>query len=252
MLLTYTTPPNFNTLMKIIPVIDLKNGLVVSALQGKRESYQPIKSTLCFSNSIQEVLNGFLSIYPFNIVYIADLNAITNTGRNDKLINQVISKHPDIEFWIDDGKKIEKLSKSQYINQKSVIGSEYQNETISYDTNQFLQNNILSLDFFPNQGYTGPKELLNNSKIWPQNIIIMSLEFVGKKSGPDLKRVESFCQKHPEKNFIAAGGVRNEKDLLALKKIGINHVLVASALHSGAITAKTINNLRQKNTPVKD
>ncbi len=226
--------------MKIIPVIDIKNGLVVSALQGKRETYQPIKSTLCFSNSIQEVINGFLSIYPFNIVYIADLNAITNTGSNHKLINHVISKHPGIEFWIDDGKKLDKQSQSQYKNQKSVIGSEYQNETISYDTNQLLQNNILSLDFFPNQGYTGPKELLNNSKLWPQNIIIMSLEFVGKKSGPDLKRLEIFCQKYPEKNFIADGGVRNVKDLLALKKIGINHVLVASALHSGEFTAKTI------------
>ncbi len=243
MLLTYTTPPNFNTLMKIIPVIDVKNGLVVSAQQGKRETYQPIKSTLCFSNSIQEVLNGFLSIYPFNIVYIADLNAITNTGSNDNLINQVISKHPDIEFWVDDGKKIEELSKSQYINQKSVIGSEYQNEKISYNTSQLLQNNILSLDFFPSQGYTGPKELLNNSKIWPKNIIIMSLEFVGKNAGPDLKRLEVFYQKHPEKNFIAAGGVRNKKDLLALKKIGIHFALIASALHSGAITAETIKKL---------
>ncbi|MCF6203483.1 MAG: HisA/HisF-related TIM barrel protein [Methylococcaceae bacterium] len=238
--------------MKIIPVIDIKNGLVVSAQQGKRETYQPIKSTLCFSNSLQDILKGFLSIYPFGIVYIADLNAITNTGSNDKLINQVISKHPGIEFWIDNGKRIEKLSKSQYKNQKSVVGSEYQKETISYDTSYLLQNNILSLDFFPNQGYIGPKELLNNAKLWPQNIIIMSLAFVGKNSGPDLNRLESFCQKHPEKNIIAAGGVRNEKDLLALKKIGIYYALVASALHSGAITANTIKKIRQKNTPVKN
>ncbi len=229
--------------MKIIPVIDLKNELVVSAQQGQRDSYQPIKSTLCYSSSIQEVLNGFMSIHPFKIIYIADLNAITNTGTNKKLINNIISKNPEIEFWVDDGKKIEKLSISQYKNQKSVIGSEYQNEIDFYANKQSIQSNILSLDFFPAQGYKGPNGLIDSSKLWPQNIIIMSLEFVGKNSGPDLKRLESFRQKHPEKNFIAAGGVRNEKDLLTLKKIGINHVLVASALHSGAITAKTIKNI---------
>ncbi|MCK5830552.1 MAG: nickel transporter [Methylococcales bacterium] len=235
--------------MEIIPVIDIKDGLVVSAQQGQRDSYQPIKSTLCSLSTIESVLNGFLSVHAFATIYIADLNAITNTGNNYNLINQVITKNKEIDFWVDNGKKIHELAIPNHTNQKSIIGSEYQNMTAFQDKVQPIKNNILSLDFFPSQGYTGPNELLENSTLWPENVIIMSLEYVGKNAGPDIERLKFFYQKHPDKIFIAAGGVRNEKDLFSLKKIGINYALVASALHSGTITAKVIKNLQTKKYP---
>jgi phosphoribosylformimino-5-aminoimidazole carboxamide ribotide isomerase len=235
--------------MEIIPVIDIKDGLVVSAQQGQRDTYRPIKSLLCSLSTVESVLNGYLSVHAFSTIYIADLNAITNTGNNYNLINQVITENKDIDFWVDDGKKIQDLSKPDHPTKKSIIGSEYQDITAFQDKAQPIKNNILSLDFFPNQGYTGPNELLENSTLWPQDIIIMSLECVGKNTGPDIARLKFFAQKHPDKNFIAAGGVRNEKDLFLLKKIGINYALIASALHSGTITAKEIKNLQAKKYP---
>ena len=45
--------------LKLIPVIDLKNGAVVHAKQGIRENYQPIKSVLTTKSDIYSVLNGF-------------------------------------------------------------------------------------------------------------------------------------------------------------------------------------------------
>ena len=235
--------------MEIIPVIDIKDGLVVSAQQGQRDTYQPIRSTLCSLSTIESVLNGFLSVHAFRTIYIADLNAITNTGNNYNLINQVITENKGIDFWVDDGKKIHELSIPNQTNHKSIIGSEYQKITAFQNKVQHITNYILSLDFFPNQGYTGPNELLENSSLWSQNVIIMSLECVGKNAGPDIERLKHFNQKYSDKNFIAAGGVRNEKDLFSLKKIGINHALVASALHSGAITATVIKNLQTKKYP---
>lgn len=229
--------------MQIIPVIDLKDGRVVSAQQGQRESYQAIKSKLCSSGSIEEVINGFFSIYPFKKIYIADLNAITETGNNDHLIKKVISENKAIEFWVDNGMKIQNLSTLCESNYKLIIGSESQNLTKYNATKKYLKNTILSLDFFPNQGYTGPKELFENSTVWPQDIIIMSLERVGKNLGPDTKMLKQFKHKYPEKNFIAAGGIRNEIDLLTLKEMGINMALIASALHSGVIDLKVINKL---------
>jgi phosphoribosylformimino-5-aminoimidazole carboxamide ribotide isomerase len=226
--------------MNIIPVIDIKDGQVVMAKQGQREIYKPINSILCTSSSIEAVVNGFLSIYPFNIIYIADLNAITNTGNNDCVINTIIDKNKQIEFWVDNGKKIQNLSESTDINYKPVIGSEYQNISNYVPFNGYLKDIILSLDFFPDKGYTGPEQLLKDSSLWPQNIIIMTLDRVGENAGPDIERLKHFCQKYPEKNFIAAGGVRNVLDLLSLRKIGVKHVLIASALHSGAINAEII------------
>ena len=72
--------------MKIIPVIDLKDGVVVHAHQGMREQYQPIGSNLCQSSDIYRVIEAFLGVYDFDTIYIADLNAITHQGDHDRLI----------------------------------------------------------------------------------------------------------------------------------------------------------------------
>lgn len=226
--------------MNIIPVIDIKNGQVVSAKQGQRETYKPIDSKFSASPSIESVVKGFLSIYPFKIIYIADLNAITNTGNNDCVINTVIKKNQHIDFWVDNGKKIQDLSNIADINYKVIIGSEYQDITNYVTFIGYLKDTILSLDFFPDKGYTGPEALLTHANLWPQNIIIMTLDRVGRNAGPDIERLKHFCQNYPDKNFIAAGGVRNERDLFSLRKIGIKHVLIASALHSGVINAEII------------
>ena len=55
--------------MKIIPVIDLKDGVVVHAQQGMRENYQPIKTDLCPSSDIYNVINAFLAIYHFDTIF---------------------------------------------------------------------------------------------------------------------------------------------------------------------------------------
>ncbi len=240
------------TVMNIIPVIDLKDGLVVSAQQGKRHAYQPIHSTLCASSLIEDVLTGFLSVYPFKTLYIADLNAISHQGNNQKLINDVISNNPSITFWVDNGIQIQQLPSYDALKYKPVIGSESQNTTHFPGTTAHLINTILSLDFFPEKGYTGPAELLNNASLWPQHIILMALERVGKDRGPDIERLSHFCRKHPEKDFIAAGGIRHEHDLLQLEKTGVHHALIASALHSGVINTLVIEKLQAKKMPRKN
>jgi len=229
--------------MNIIPVIDLKDGHVVIAQQGHRENYKPIKLGLYGSSTIESILAFYLSIYPFKNIYIADLNAITDTGSNKNLIDTIISKNPAIDFWVDSGIKTDELSVITDINYKPIIGSESQNLIKKEGMTKNFNNFILSLDFFPNQGYLGPSELINNPKLWPKNIIIMTLDKVGKKQGPDFEKLKLFQQKSPDKNIIAAGGVRHEQDLINLKKIGIHQALVASALHSGEINHQTIKKL---------
>ena len=166
--------------MKIIPVIDIKDGIAVSAQQGQRDYYRPMKSKLCATSSIKAVLEGFLSIYPFNTIYLADLNAITYNSNNQSLIDNIIIEYPAIHFWVDNGKKIQNPSSTSY---QSIIGSENQ-DFIHFSSPIPISNHILSLDFFPEQGYKGPINLLENSTLWPDNIIIMTLNRVGNNIGP--------------------------------------------------------------------
>jgi len=229
--------------MNIIPVIDLQNGLVVAAKQGQRKAYKPIKSNLSRSSSILDIIDGFLSIFPFKNIYIADLNAITGSGNNQDLINIAIKNYSSIEFWVDTGINPESLSVVTDNKYRPILGSESQTPTFFNHLTKTLNNYILSLDFFPSQGYVGPKELFNLPDLWPIDIIIMSLDRVGQNFGPDMEKLQFFCKKYPSKNFIAAGGIRHEQDLINLKKIGIQHALVASALHSGEIDGETLREL---------
>lgn len=220
--------------MKIIPVIDLKDSVVVHARQGNREHYQPINTNLCKSSDIFQVIRAFLGVYAFDTLYIADLNAITDQGDHNRLIADVLTRFPQLTFWVDKGYQKHDQDAQHPGNTLPVLGSEsYRNETIS-DLKTYKNNFILSLDY-SNSNPLGATSLFSDPTFWPENIIIMTLERVGSSHGPDLNKLTNFCRQFPDKNFIAAGGIRNKGDLMALSEAGIHQALVASALHYGTI-----------------
>jgi uncharacterized protein related to proFAR isomerase len=45
---------------------------------------------------------------------------------------------------------------------------------------------------------------------------------------------------HPGQKWIASGGIRTKKDLARLAEMGIESVLLASALHKGILTAADV------------
>ena len=96
--------PQASSAMHIIPVIDLLDGLAVHARRGLRSGYRPVASSLCPDPDPQAVLRAYLSLYPFRTVYVADLNAIQNTGDNDAVMRGLLAAFPGMEFWLDAGK----------------------------------------------------------------------------------------------------------------------------------------------------
>ncbi|MCX7106354.1 MAG: HisA/HisF-related TIM barrel protein [Methylococcales bacterium] len=225
--------------MKIIPVIDLKDGVVVHARQGLRDQYQPINTKLCRSSDIYQVIEAFLAEYDFNTVYIADLNAITQEGDHADLINEVLAFFPHIQFWVDKG--YQRLINYPH-NYLPVLGSECYNDENVLELKAFNDRFILSLDYSMS-GELGAKSLFSNPDLWPASIIIMTLSRVGSHQGPDLAKLNEFCKRYPDKLFIAAGGIRNIDDLYAIKRLGVKQALIASALHSGAISRVDIETI---------
>jgi len=225
--------------MKIIPVIDLKDGVVVHARQGLRDQYQPINTKLCRSSDIYQVIEAFLAEYDFNTVYIADLNAITQEGDHADLINEVLAFFPHIQFWVDKGYQRLKNYPHNYL---PVLGSECYNDENVLELKAFNDRFILSLDYSMS-GELGAKSLFSKPDLWPASIIIMTLSRVGSHQGPDLAKLNEFCKRYPDKLFIAAGGIRNIDDLYAIKRLGVKQALIASALHSGAISRVDIETI---------
>jgi phosphoribosylformimino-5-aminoimidazole carboxamide ribotide isomerase len=57
--------------MQIIPVIDVKNGIVVHARGGDRAKYQPLASPLAESAAPVDAVAGLLGLFPFDTLYVA-------------------------------------------------------------------------------------------------------------------------------------------------------------------------------------
>ncbi len=219
--------------VKLIPVIDLKKGVVVHAKRGERENYQPIKSVLTTKTDIYSVLRGFLKLNHFDTFYIADLDAITGQGCHTDLIENVLKDFPEITFWIDAGYQRARNFLPNYL---PVLGSECFTDDNFCEFTDFKKRFILSLDFGVNGEKLGSQKIFEKTAFWAENVIVMTLNRVGSSQGVAIELLEKFKRDFPETNFIAAGGVRHFQDVEQLKKIGIKHVLVASALHSGAIS----------------
>lgn len=225
--------------MRLIPVLDLKDGVVVHAQRGQRDSYQPIHSPLCPSADVYAVIDAFLQLHDFTVIYIADLNAITQQGDNQALIYAVLQRYPHITFWLDAGYKSPDLAFADVSNYRPVLGSECCSSAQLAVTN----NALLSLDFSAHDEPLGDTQLFTDSTLWSEQVIIMTLARVGSDSGADSEKLRHYQQRYPQTAFIAAGGVRNIADVQQLQAMGINHVLVASALHTKAISKADIVNL---------
>jgi len=232
--------------MKIIPVIDLKAGQVVHAVRGMRNRYQPIHlfSQITQSSEPARVIDDLLRLYPFDSCYIADLDAICAEGSHQRLIDQLQKQFPSIEFWLDNGAQ---LSQVENINtqRKTVIGTESQR----LPPYPIAQEYLLSLDF--NSQALGMSSWFSEHQYWPATVIVMTLSQVGSNSGPDWPKLAELLGKHPDKNLIAAGGIRHGEDLQRLDDMGLAGALVATALHSGAIDGAQIAEFQAKKYPGK-
>ena len=230
--------------MEVIPVIDLKDGVVVHARMGMRSAYAPIETPLSPTSQPIDVARGLLSIFPFKKFYVADLNAIENKDNNNAALKRLSLDFPELVFWVDAG--IADVHHAQRWFEAGlghlVLGSETQRDS---DLIRFLCRNnrtILSLDF-RGDAFLGPASLLNEANIWPTNVIVMTLARVGSASGPDMNWLTTIKSRATNRQVYAAGGVRDANDLASLAAAGIAGALVATSLHNGKLTGAQIARL---------
>ena len=233
--------------MQVIPVIDLLNGEVVHAKKGLRETYQPMQSPLCPSSDPLTVVAAIMAMHPFKQLYIADLNAIqklpNKTRSNYASIAQISLAYPELELWLDAGfQHSADLLEWQTLNVSIILASENFHDMQDYLALSQQHEFILSLDFF-SDGFHGPKALFKQTEDWPERVIIMSLSDVGANQGFNKARLVEIMQSNKCSRLYAAGGIRDEQDLLSLKALGVHGALVASALHNQQISGASLSRL---------
>jgi phosphoribosylformimino-5-aminoimidazole carboxamide ribotide isomerase len=224
--------------MKLVPVLDLMNGVVVHAQRGERGSYAPIRSRLCPSVDAAAIVAALLELHPFDTFYIADLDAIQRRGNHYALSTSLRERFPQLEFWVDaglTGRDDLQAFRAARIG-TPVLGSESLSDVgCLEEIAQHGHAAILSLDF-KDGAFLGPPKVLQREDLWPRRLLAMNLSRVGSGLGPDLDLIATLQARRLDCEVFAAGGVRNREDLRALKDSGARGALIATALHSGALT----------------
>jgi phosphoribosylformimino-5-aminoimidazole carboxamide ribotide isomerase len=230
--------------LQVIPVIDLVHGQVVRARKGDRASYRPLNSPLSPTSDAVDVVHGLLAVYPFPTLYVADLDAIQSHGGNVQTLRRIRDEFPALHIWLDNGAAARAAIEALIGGGLGapVIGSESQRDAKLIAHHRNSSQVVLSLDF-RGDAFQGPQEILAEPALWPSRVIVMTLARVGSAAGPDLARFSAIRSIAGGRELYAAGGVRDARDLSALKAAGASGALIATALHEQRIGAADLESM---------
>jgi phosphoribosylformimino-5-aminoimidazole carboxamide ribotide isomerase len=240
--------------VKVTPVIDIQNGTVVHAIKGNRSRYKPLKSFLCDSADPLAVASAFKSC-GFKELYVADLDAITGKSGNFAVL-QRIAEQTGLELMVDAGvsdfEKAERLFRRKI--SKLIVGTE------TLPSLDFLAEMLkrygcervgVSLDLKKGKVLSKSEVLsslnplglaLKFQEMGVGELIVLDLARVGSGEGADLALLKQMVNRSGVRIDVG-GGVRDTNDLLTLKELGVNGVLLATALHSGKISVEELRRL---------
>jgi phosphoribosylformimino-5-aminoimidazole carboxamide ribotide isomerase len=240
--------------VRILPVLDLKDGVVVRGVAGRRQEYRPIVSRLTASADPVDVARAFRDAFGLAEIYLADLDAIG--GCPPALPVYAALQALNCRLWVDAGvrKADTALPLAAAGVERLVIGLEtVAGPDVLEDLCRTLGGGrvVFSLDLNAGKplGDLGPwggqaadgdagSIAARAVAAGVGALIVLDLACVGIGSGTG---TEDLCTRlaaaHPDVEVIAGGGIRSANDLRTLRQCGVRGILIASALHDGSLTA---------------
>lgn len=208
------------------------------AVRGERSTYRAIRSPLCESSEPVPVARRLTDYARSNILYIADLDAITGGEAQDRVLAALLDELPHLHLWIDGGfpdlaalRRLRRELGARAGRITPVFASEsLTSPDAARDCLADTGGSILSLD---RRGDTvmDRARCWDNASIWPARVIVMTLDRVGAFAGPDLHTLGEVARRAPGTTLIGAGGIRDADDLDRAAAAGAHAWLIASALH---------------------
>jgi phosphoribosylformimino-5-aminoimidazole carboxamide ribotide isomerase len=242
--------------MRVVPVIDLKDGTAVHAVRGERERYRPVHSVITPDDGDPLALTrAFRSELGLDELYVADLDAIAGGPGNADVVAALAREG---RAMVDAGTatpatvaRLLELSVACV-----VIGTETLPDPAAFRRLRVELPDaplVLSLDLRAGRVLSPDRELARLSAAdalarfadaGAREAIVLDLARVGSGAGPDVALLGELHARFPELELLAGGGVRHVGDLRALAEAGAAGALVATALHDGAIRADELRALR--------
>jgi phosphoribosylformimino-5-aminoimidazole carboxamide ribotide isomerase len=238
--------------VRVVGVIDLKDGMAVHAVRGERERYRPVHSVITADDGDPVALTrAFRSELGLDEVYVADLDAITGAGEHRDVIAALAR---EASVMVDAGVSEPGAARAlvELGVQRVIVGTETLPgpdalERLLAEIPQL----VLSVDLRDGRllspdpqlaGLPALDALARLHRPGLREVIVLDLARVGSGAGTD---VELFAELHAafDVQLLAGGGVRDVADLRALRDAGAAGALVATALHKGVIGPRELAEL---------
>jgi phosphoribosylformimino-5-aminoimidazole carboxamide ribotide isomerase len=240
--------------MRIVPVLDLKGGIVVHARRGRRADYEPLRSPLVDGCEPVPVARALCALSRTRTVYVADLDALAGQPVD---VATLAALSTVAELWVDAGattpERAAALARAGVV--RNVVGTEslaldarHERPAAAPDQGEGeIQTpaRVLSIDLRDGRLISPAPELAGREPaaaapmaavLGVRELVVIDLARVGSGSGPPLGAVAELARALPGLDIYAGGGVRDDDDLRALKAAGATGALVATALHEGRVT----------------
>jgi HisA/HisF family protein len=242
--------------MRVVGVIDLKDGTAVHAVRGERERYRPVHSVIAADDGDPLALaRAFRSELGLDELYVADLDAIGGGSGHAALLAALAR---EARVMVDAGVSEPAAARAllELGAHRVIVGTETLPRAAALE--RLLAEVpdgalILSVDLrdgralSPDPRLAGLPALDAVARLHRPGLreaIVLDLARVGSGAGPDVALIAEIHAALPDLELLAGGGVRDVDDLRALDAAGAAGALVATALHSGIIGPRELAELR--------
>lgn len=227
--------------MKIVPVLDLKGGIVVHARGGQRAKYAPLRTPLVEGCEPVAVARALCAVCRTGDLYVADLDALRGEPVDESMLAALARV---AEPWVDAGattpERVAALARAGVA--RNVVGTESlePGALTALLLSEPSPPLVLSVDVREGKLISPDPELAGREAaaavplaktLGVRELLVTDLARVGGGSGPSLGAVAQVAAALPGVAIYAAGGVRDDEDLRLLESAGATGALVATALH---------------------
>jgi phosphoribosylformimino-5-aminoimidazole carboxamide ribotide isomerase len=242
--------------VRVVGVIDLKDGTAVHAVRGERERYRPVRSVLAGDDGDPLALvRAFRDELGLDELYVADLDAIAGASGHSALLSALAR---EARVMVDAGVSEPAPARARLDlgAHRVIVGTETLRGVDALDRllAELPDDAVtLSVDLregrtlSPNPQIAGLPALDAVTRLHRGGLreaIVLDLARVGSGAGPDVALIAAIHGAFPDLELLAGGGVRDVEDLRALDAAGAAGALVATALHSGVIGQRELADLR--------
>lgn len=239
-------------MMRVLPVIDILQGIVVHGVAGNRAEYHPIQSRWTDSADPIAVAEALQSQFGFQRFYLADLDGILTQQPNFELYRRLerigykLLADAGVRNAADVGPILDSGASAAIVGLETLQGSEALREMIplfgperivfSLDLRAGKPNVATDADWSDAASEAIAAIAINCGV---RQMIVLDLADVGTSTGGSTAALcRTILKNHPAVTLIAGGGVRGPDDIRRWANVGISELLVASALHDGRLTPR--------------